>query len=170
MHLLQHQKNETQILIRGLKSYRAELKQNISNIQMTLSSHLNEIDTDHAKASSAEQSPIATYDQRQSESDQSPNSGQYPKYHTVIRRSEESVAAASRSSINSVDHLQPEINSENIYFDVAWNGATEYFSNIALQLLSHTADLNQKRDRNLTDEDGTRYRAITSRNGSIAIL
>lgn len=115
--------------------------------------------SDHAKASSAEQSPIATYDQRQSESDQSPNSGQYPKYHTVIRRSEESVAAASSSSINSVDHLQPEINSENIYFDVAWNGVTEYFSNIALQLLSHTADLNQKRDRNL---DGRRRHSIPS--------
>ena len=115
--------------------------------------------SDHAKASSAEQSPIATYDQRQSESDQSPNSGQYPKYHTVIRRSEKSVAAASRSSINSVDHLQPEINSENIYSDVAWNGATEYFSNIALQLLSHTADLNQKRDRNL---DGRRRHSIPS--------
>lgn len=115
--------------------------------------------SDHAKASSAEQSPIATYDQRQSESDQSPNSGQYPKYHTVIRRSEESVAAGSSSSINSVDHLQPEINSENIYFDVAWNGVTEYFSNIALQLLSHTADLNQKRDRNL---DGRRRHSIPS--------
>ncbi|MDA3360367.1 relaxase/mobilization nuclease domain-containing protein [Acinetobacter baumannii] len=59
--------------------------------------------SDHAKASSAEQSPIATYDQRQSESDQSPNSGQYPKYHTVIRRSEESVAAASSSSMSQAN-------------------------------------------------------------------
>lgn len=45
MRLLQHMKNETQILIEGLKSYRGHLKQNISNIQMTLLSHLNEINT-----------------------------------------------------------------------------------------------------------------------------
>ncbi len=113
--------------------------------------------SDHAKASSAEQSPIATDDQRQSEFDQSPNSEQHPKYHTVIRRSEETVAAASRSGINSVDHSQPQIDSENIYSDGAWNGAAEYFSNITRELLSDTADLNQKRDRNFDGRQGQSF-------------
>lgn len=113
--------------------------------------------SDHAKASSAEQSPITTDDQRQSEFDQSPNSEQHPKHYAVIRRSEETVAAASKSGINSVDHSQPEINSENIYSDGAWNVAAEYFSNITRQLLSHTADFNQKPDRNFDGRQGQSF-------------
>ncbi|QHH96042.1 MobA family protein [Acinetobacter dispersus] len=113
--------------------------------------------SDHAKASPEEQSSIATDDQRQSEFDQRPNSEQYSEHHKGIRRSEETVAAASRSGINSVDHSQPQIDSENIYSVGAWNGAAEYFSNITLQLLSHTADLNQKPDRNLDGRQGQSF-------------
>lgn len=113
--------------------------------------------SDHAKASSAEQRPITTDDRRQSEFDQRPNSEQYSEHHTGIRRSEETVAAASRSGINSVDHLQPEIDSENIYSDGAWNVASEFFSNITRQLLSDTADLNQKPDRNLDGRQGQSF-------------
>lgn len=113
--------------------------------------------SDHAKASPAEQSPITTNDRRQSEPDQKTDSEQHPKYHIVIRRSEETVAAASRSGINSVDHSQPQIDSENIYSDGAWNGAAEYFSNITRQLLSDTADLNQKPDRNFDGRQGQSF-------------
>ncbi|WP_151867833.1 MobA family protein [Acinetobacter soli] len=113
--------------------------------------------SDHAKASSAEQSPIATDDQRQSEFDQSPNSEQHSGNLANIRRSEETIAAASRSGINSVDHSQPEIDSENIYSDGAWNVAAEYFNNITRELLFHTADLNQKRDRNFDGRQGQSF-------------
>lgn len=113
--------------------------------------------SDHAKASSAEQTPIATDDQRQSEFDQSPNSEPHSRHHTVIRRSEETVAATSRSGINSVDNSQPEIDFENIYSDGAWNGAAEYYSNITRQLLYDTADFNQKPDRNLDGRQGQSF-------------
>ena len=110
--------------------------------------------SDHAKASSAEQRPITTEDRRQSEPNQNPDSEQYSGNLANIRRSEETIAAASRSGINSVDHSQPEINFENIYSDGAWNGAAEYFNNITRQLLYDTADLDQKRDRNLDGRQG----------------
>lgn len=113
--------------------------------------------SDHAKASSAKQSSITTEDRRQSKFDQSPNSEQHPKHYAVIRRSEETVAAASRSGINSVDHSESQIDSENIYSDGAWNGAAEYFSNITRQLLYDTADFNQKPDRNLDGRQGQSF-------------
>ena len=113
--------------------------------------------SDHAKASSAEQSPIATDDQRQSEFDQSPNSEQHSGNLANIRRSEETIAAASRSGINSVDHSQPEIDSKNVHSHGAWNVAAEYFNNITRELLFHTADLNQKRDRNFDGRQGQSF-------------
>lgn len=109
---------------------------------------------DHAKAYSAEQSPITTNDRRQSRLDQCTDSEQCPSHHTDPRKSEETVAAANKSSINSVDHSQPEIDFENIYSDGAWNVATEYFNNITRELLYDTADLDQKRDRNLDGRQG----------------
>lgn len=113
--------------------------------------------SDHAKASSAEQRSITTEDRRQSEPDQSPNSEQYSEHHTGIRRSEATITDASKSSDNTVDHSQPQIDSENIYSDGAWNVAAEYFSNITRQLLSHSADFNQKRDRNFDGRQGQSF-------------
>ena len=113
--------------------------------------------SDHAKAYSAEQSPITTNDRRQSEPDQNPDSEQYSEHHTGIRRSEATITDASRSSDNTVDHSQPQIDSENIYSDGAWNVAAEYFSNITRQLLSHTADFNQKPDRNFDGRQGQSF-------------
>ncbi|WP_038343288.1 hypothetical protein [Acinetobacter sp. A47] len=113
--------------------------------------------SDHAKASSAEQSPIATDDQRQSEFDQSPNSEQQSGNLANIRRSEETIAAASRSGINSVDHSQPEIDSKNVHSHGAWNVAAEYFNNITRELLYDTADFNQKPDRNLDGRQGQSF-------------
>ncbi|WP_335958320.1 MobA family protein [Acinetobacter bereziniae] len=112
---------------------------------------------DNAKASSAEQSPITTNDRRQSKLDQRTDSEQCPSHHTDPRKSEETVAAASRSGINSVDHSQPEIDFENIYSDGAWNVAAEYFNNITRELLYDTADLDQKRDRNLDGRQGQSF-------------
>ena len=142
---------------RGIEiiSRRAEAEYQQYSNDAVIASQRNQYD--NAKAYSAEQSPITTNNRRQSEPDQNPDSEQHPKYHTVIRRSEESVAAASRSGINSVDHSQPQIDSENIYSVGAWNGAAEYFSNITRQLLSHTADLNQKPDRNLDGRQGQSF-------------
>ncbi|MFC3902723.1 hypothetical protein SAMN05421749_103486 [Acinetobacter marinus] len=113
--------------------------------------------SDHAKAYSAEQSPITTNDRRQSRLDLRTDSEQCPSHHTDPRRSEETVAAASRSGINSVDHSQPQIDSENIYSVGAWNVAAEYFNNITRELLFHTADLNQKRDRNFDGRQGQSF-------------
>lgn len=113
--------------------------------------------SDHAKAYSAVQSPITTNDRRQSEPDQKPDSEQYSEHHTGIRRSEATITDASRSSDNTVDHSQPQIDSENIYSDGAWNVAAEYFSNITRQLLSHTADFNQKPDRNFDGRQGQSF-------------
>ncbi|WP_045126919.1 hypothetical protein [Acinetobacter nosocomialis] len=142
---------------RGIEiiSRRAEAEYQQYSNDAVIASQRNQYD--NAKAYSAEQSSITTNDRRQSEPDQNPDSEQHPKYHTVISRSEESVAAASRSGINSVDHSQPQIDSENIYSDCAWNGAAEYFSNITRQLLSDTADLNQKPDRNLDGRQGQSF-------------
>lgn len=112
---------------------------------------------DNAKASSAEQSPTTTNDRRQSESDQNPDSEQYSGSLTNIRRPEGTVATASRSGINSVDHLQPEIDSKNVHSHGAWNVAAEYFNNITRELLFHTADLNQKRDRNFDGRQGQSF-------------
>lgn len=112
---------------------------------------------DNAKAYSAEQSPITTNDRRQSKLDQRTDSEQCPSHHTDPRKSEETVAAASRSGINSVDHSQPEIDFENIYSDGAWNVAAEYFNNITRELLYDTADLDQKRDRNLDGRQGQSF-------------
>ena len=112
---------------------------------------------DNAKAYSAEQSPITTNDRRQSEPDQNPDSEQYSEHHTGIRRSEATITDASRSSDNTVDHSQPQIDSENIYSDGAWNVAAEYFSNITRQLLYHTADFNQKPDRNFDGRQGQSF-------------
>lgn len=109
---------------------------------------------DNAKAYSAEQSPITTNDRRQSKLDQRTDSEQCPSHHTDPRKSEETVAAANKSSINSVDHSQPEIDFENIYSDGAWNVAAEYFNNITRELLYDTANLNQKPDRNLDGRQG----------------
>ncbi|WP_224964962.1 MobA family protein [Acinetobacter guillouiae] len=113
--------------------------------------------SDHAKASSAEQRPITTEDRRQSEPNQNPDSEQYSGNLANIRRSEETIAAASRSGINSVDHSQPKIDSENIYSHGAWNVAAEYFNNITRELLFNTADLNQKRDRNFDGRQGQSF-------------
>lgn len=142
---------------RGIEiiSRRAEAEYQQYSNDAVIASQRNQYD--NAKAYSAEQSSITTNDRRQSEPDQNPDSEQHPKYHTVISRSEESVAAASRSGINSVDHSQPQIDSENIYSDGVWNGAAEYFSNITRQLLSDTADLNQKPDRNLDGRQGQSF-------------
>ncbi|MCT9979460.1 MobA family protein [Acinetobacter sp. I-MWF] len=113
--------------------------------------------SDHAKASSAEQRSITTEDRRQSEPDQNTDSEQYSEHHTGIRRSEATITDASKSSDNTVDHSQPQIDSENIYSDGAWNVAAEYFSNITRQLLSHSADFNQKRDRNFDGRQGQSF-------------
>lgn len=112
---------------------------------------------DNAKAYSAEQSPTTTNDRRQSESDQNPDSEQYSGSLTNIRRPEGTVATASRSGINSVDHSQPEIDSKNVHSHDAWNVAAEYFNNITRELLFHTADLNQKRDRNFDGRQGQSF-------------
>ncbi|WP_336033003.1 MobA family protein [Acinetobacter bereziniae] len=113
--------------------------------------------SDHAKASPAEPSSIATNNRRQSEPDQNPDSEQYSEHHTDIRRSEATITDASRSSDNTIDHSQSQIDSENIYSDGAWNVAAEYFSNITRQLLSHTADFNQKPDRNFDGRQGQSF-------------
>ncbi|MCG5256175.1 MULTISPECIES: hypothetical protein [Acinetobacter calcoaceticus/baumannii complex] len=136
-------------------SRRAEAEYQQYSNDAVIASQRNQYD--NAKAYSAEQSPITTNDRRQSEPDQNPDSEQHPKYHTVIRRSEESVAAASRSGINSVDHSQPEIDSKNVHSHGAWNVAAEYFNNITRELLFHTADLNQKRDRNFDGRQGKSF-------------
>jgi hypothetical protein len=162
MHLLQHQKNETQILIRGLKSYRAELKQNISNIQMTLSSHLNEIDQimqKHLQQSKAQLQHTIKDNQN--------------LIKAQIQDNTQSITLLLEDQKNQLQQQVDQALTQSITYNPKLILKTFILMLLGMGLLNILVILpsnyyltqpilTKNETEILTDEDGTRYRAITS--------